>query len=221
MKKQLLLIVTIAISTFAIAQTQPTFGVRAGLSSASLKGDAVNSLQNILDYTKGMVSTTSHTGFFVGGYASIPVSEIFSVEPALYYSQKGYEMKGELNLKGLPFVGASAKAKLNTQYIDVPVVLKADISGFQIFAGPQISYLANANLQTTAGVLGFNLLNKKLDATQQFNKWDAALTGGVGYKFMNGMNITASYDYGLSRVDANNMLNSYNRSFKVGIGYSF
>jgi hypothetical protein len=223
MKKQILLILSITFSTFIMAQTQvqPTLGVRAGLSSAGMRGDAVNSLQNMLDFAKGMVTTTDHTGFFAGGYASVPVSDIFSVEPALYYSQKGYAMKGELNLKGLSFLGAKAKAKLNMQYIDMPVLLKADINGFQIFAGPQLSYLANANLQTTAGVLGINLLNKKIDATQQFNRWDAALTGGVGYKFMNGVNVMASYDYGLSRVDANKMLNAYNRSFKVGVGYSF
>jgi hypothetical protein len=78
-----------------------------------------------------------------------------------------------------------------------------------------------ADLKTTAGVFGFNLLNKKMDATNQFSKWDAAITGGIGYKFMNGVNISASYDYGLSRVDANNSLNSYNHSVKVGIGMNF
>jgi hypothetical protein len=34
----------------------------------------------------------------------------------LYYSQKGYELKGALNVKGIGFLGANAKAKLNAQY---------------------------------------------------------------------------------------------------------
>jgi len=51
--------------------------------------------------------------------------------------------------------------------------------------------------------LGINLLNNKIDATNQFNRWDAALTGGIGYQFSNGINLTASYDYGLSKLDAN------------------
>jgi len=193
----------------------------AEVTSASMRGDAVNSLGNILDFTNGMITTGSRTGFFAGAYATVPLSDVISVEPALYYSQKGYEMKGSLNVKGLGFLGANAKAKLNAQYIDLPVLLKANINGFQVFAGPQVSYLTNADLHTTAGVFGINLLNTKLNATSQFNRWDAGVTGGIGYQFINGINVMASYDHGLTRVDANRSLNSYNRSFKVGIGMSF
>ena len=178
-------------------------------------------LQNLLDYTDGMVTTSNRSGFFAGAYASIPVSEIISIEPALYYSQKGYQMRGELNLKGADFLGASATARLNTQYIDMPVMLKANFNGLQVFAGPQVSYLAQADLRTSAGVLGFNLLNKTMDATQQFNRWDVGITGGVGYQFKNGVNVMAAYDHGLSRVDANKNVESYNRGFKVGVGISF
>jgi hypothetical protein len=96
-----------------------------------------------------------------------------------------------------------------------------NIDGFQIFAGPQVSYLAKADLKTTAGVLGFNLLNKTLDATDQFNRWDAGVTAGIGYQLSNGVNISASYDHGLSKVDANQNLESYNRGFKVGLGLKF
>jgi hypothetical protein len=221
MKKQILLFASIALSTLAIAQSTPSFGIRAGLTSSSMKGDAVNNLQNLLDFTNGAVTTSAHTGFFAGANASIPVSELVSIEPGLYYSQKGYEMKGELNLKGVEFLGANAKAKLTSQYIDLPVLLKLNLNGFQVFAGPQVSYLAKADLKTTAGVLGFNLLNKTMDATDQFNRWDAAVTGGIGYQFPNGFTISASYDHGLSKVDANQNMDSYNRSFKIGLGFSF
>ncbi len=220
MKKQILLLASIIISTFAIAQVQPSFGIRAGVTSAGMQGDVVNNLKGMLDFTNGMVSTNNRQGFFAGVYATIPVSDKISVEPALYYSQKGYEIKGALSLKGADFLGANAKAKLNSQYIDIPLVLKANFSGFQIFAGPQFSYLLNADLRTTAGLLGFNLLNKNMDATSQFNRTDFAATFGAGYQISHGINIMASYDHGLSKADANKNLNSYNRSFKVGIGMS-
>ena len=221
MKKQILLLISITISTLAMAQLKPSFGFRGGVSSANMRGDAVNSLGNILDFSNGMITTGNRTGFFAGGYASIPFSNVLSLEPALYYSQKGYELKGALNVKGMDFLGANAKARLNAQYIDIPVLLKGNISGFQVFAGPQVSYLMNADVRTTAGVFGINLLNTKLSATNQFSRWDAGITGGVGYQFTNGINVMASYEHGLARVDANRSLNSYNRSFKVGIGMSF
>jgi hypothetical protein len=186
-----------------------------------MKGEAANSLNDMLDFTNGGITTNSHTGFFGGGYISIPVTEQFSIEPALYYTQKGYELKGELNIKGLDFLGANAKAKLTSSCIDLPVLLKGNFNGLQVFAGPQVSYLAKADLRTTAGLLGFNLLNKTMDATEQFNRWDAGITGGVGYQFTNGLNISASYDHGLMRADKNKNMEAYNRSFKVGVGISF
>lgn len=221
MKKQILLLASLIISTIAMAQVKPSFGIRAGVTSSKMSGEAVNNLQNLLDFSGGMVSTNNRQGFFAGGYAAIPISDIISIEPAAYYSQKGYELKGSLNLKGVEFLGANAKAKLNSHYIDIPVVVKANLSGFQIFAGPQFSYLLNADVKTTAGVLGFNLLNNKLDATNQFNKTDFGITGGVGYQITRSINVMASYDHGLAKADANKNLNSYNRSFKVGLGMSF
>lgn len=221
MSKQILLAVSIFIASASFAQTQPTFGIRGGLSNATMRGDAENSLNNIVDYSNGMITTSSKNGVFGGAYANIPLGGVVSVEPALYYAQKGYEMNGELSIKGIDFLGANAKATLNNQYIDLPVVLKANVNGFQVFAGPQVSYLVKSDLRTTAGVLGYNLLNKKMDATDQFNRWDAGITGGIGYQFKNGANITAAYDHGLARADANQNMNAYNRSIKVGIGFSF
>jgi hypothetical protein len=221
MRKKILLFCSLAFSTIIFAQTSPSFGVRAGLSSAKMSGEAANNLNDLLDFTNGGVTTNSHTGFFGGGYVNIPLTGQLSVEPALYYTQKGYELRGELNVKGLDFLGANAKAKLTSNYIDLPILLKGNFGGFQVFAGPQISYLAKADLRTTAGLLGFNLLNKTMDATEQFNRWDAGITGGVGYQFANGLNITAAYDHGLSKADKNQNMEAYNRSFKVGLGISF
>jgi hypothetical protein len=221
MKKQIILFSSILISTLAMSQVKPTFGIRAGISSASMKGQAVDNLNSLLDFAQGAVTTNSHTGFFAGGYVSLPLSEAVSLEPALYYSQKGYELNGDIAIKGAEFLGANAKARLTTNYIDMPVLLKVNLNGFQVFAGPQVCYLTSADLKTTAGVFGFNLLNKTLDATSQFNQWDAGVTAGIGYQFTNRVNISAAYDHGLTKADANRNMDAYNRSFKVGLGFKF
>lgn len=220
MKRKFLLFISMIIGTFAIAQ-EPSFGVRAGLTSSGMRGDAITSLNSLLDYTDGYITTGNRTGFFAGGFANIPLGEVFSIEPALYYSQKGYELRGSLNVKGAEFLGVNAKAGLNMQYIDLPVVAKANFNGFEVFAGPQISYLSSATLKTSAGLLGFDLLKTSTDATPVFNKWDAAITAGIGYNFSNGLNIRAAYDYGLMKTDAAHLLNAYNRSIKLGIGFNF
>lgn len=221
MKKQILLFAFVAFCSIAFAQSTTTFGVKAGISSAGLKGDAAKSLNNLLDFSNGMITTSNRTGFFAGGFANIPLGGNISIEPGLYYTQKGYQMKGELNVKGLDFLGANATANLNSQYLDIPLLLKANFEGLKVFVGPQVSYLLQSDLKLKAGVLGFNLLNKTLNATSQFNRWDAGVTGGLGYQFKNGLNLNASYDYGLVKADANKNMDVYNRGFKLGLGFSF
>jgi hypothetical protein len=221
MKKQIILYLSILFSTFSFAQITPSFGVRAGIIYAGVRGDAADNLNNLIDLTGGAITTSNTNGLFAGGYVDIPLATNISVQPAVYYSQKGYELNGALDLKGVGFLGASAKSKLQLQYIDMPVLLKGSFGGFQIFAGPQFSYLTHADLKTTAGVFGVNLLNKSLDATSQFNKWDVGVTGGIGYQLTNGINIMASYDYGLTKMDANQNVKSYNNAFKVGLGLTF
>ena len=221
MKNKILLIISVLISSASFAQTTPSFGVKAGVLSSGMRGDAVNNFNNILNFTNGKVTTKDYTGFFAGAYGSIPLSANLSFEPGVYYSLKGYELNGEIGLKGMDFLGANAKAILQSQFVDVPVLLKGNFNGFQIFAGPQLSYLVSANLKTTAGVLGLNLLNKTMDVTSGFNRWDIGVTGGIGYQFTNGLNLSASYDYGLSKADAHQSVNAYNRAIKVGLGITF
>jgi len=222
MKKQILLLIVTVSALYTSAQVTPQFTVKAGLSSAGIRGEAASNLNNLLDFTDGMVTTQNRTGFFAGVAVGIPLNEKITLEPGIYYSQKGYELRGELGIKGVAFLGANARARLQSDYIDVPVLLKANVgSGLKIFAGPQISYLASSNVKTSAGILGINLFNNTLDASNQFNKWDMGLTGGVSYEFKNGFSVSGAYDHGLSRIDANNSVNGYNSSIKVGVGVRF
>lgn len=219
MKKHLFSLSFLALSAAAMAQTQPSFGIRAGVVNSSMRGDAVQSFQDLLTYTGGAVTSNHKTGFYAGGFVSIPVSENFSVEPGINYTQKGYELKGSLGIKGTDIIGG--KSQLNLTYIELPVLAKANISGLQLFAGPQVGYLANANLHTTAGVFGFNFINDKRDVKSQFNDWDVSLTGGVGYQFSNGFSVNAAYDHGLSKVNSGQSIQAYNQAVKVGVGFRF
>ena len=221
MKNKILLILSLAFSTAGFAQDKTTFGVTAGLSSAGVRGDAVDNLSSIIDYSNGMVTTKNRTGFYAGVFADIPLGDGFSVKPGVNYTQKGYELQGALNLKGLAFLGVNAKAQLRTDYIDFPILLQYKIDDFKIFAGPQVSYLASADFNTRAGILGINLLNKSIDVSNQYSKWDMGVSAGIGYDVTKTIGIQASYDYGLQRIDANNNLNAYNQGFKVGLNVGF
>jgi opacity protein-like surface antigen len=219
MKKHLFIFSSLLLSIAAMAQSNVSFGVRGGVTNSTMRGNAVESFQNILSYTGDAVKTASKTGFYGGGFVSIPVSDKFSIEPGINYAQKGYEMKGSFGIKGTDLV--AAKSQLNLSYLEVPVLAKANINGLQLFAGPQVSFLASANLHTTAGALGFNFINDKRDVKDQFNSLDVSLTGGIGYQFSNGVSINAAYDHGLSKVNSGQSVEAYNQAVKVGVGFRF
>lgn len=219
MKKQLYTFAFLLLSFATMAQSKISYGVRAGVTNATMQGDAVESFRDILSYGNGTVTAESKTGVYGGGFVNIPVSKTFSIEPGITYTQKGYELKGSIGIKGTDLIGG--RSRLNLGYVELPVLAKVNLNGLQVFAGPQVGYLTNANLRTTVGALGFNFINDRRDVKDQFNEIDVSLTGGVGYQFSNGFGVQASYDHGLSRVNAGQSMEAYNRAVKVGIGFRF
>ncbi|MBL0144848.1 MAG: PorT family protein [Chitinophagaceae bacterium] len=220
--KYKLTLAALSVIIITSAKAQVSYGVQAGVNIANWKGDALKSLNNIVDLSNGFITTKSKTGFNIGGYANIPIAQNFSFEPGLQYSQKGYSMQGDLKIDALKFLGTNASAKVESHYIDVPLIAKAEVAkGLSIYAGPQLSYLAKSNLHVDAGILGISLVNQKMDITNNFNRLDISITGGLGYKFNNGFNVKAGYDYGLSKLDKNNNFKAYNRVIELSVGFTF
>jgi hypothetical protein len=217
-------ILTALMMMIGVAQVnaQLRYGINAGLNHSTIKGQAAGSLENLVDLTNGMITTQAKNGLYLGGFVEMPLGGAISLQPGVYYSQKGYTLKGNLAPDKFDFLGLNAKAELQSHYIDIPVLLKAEVAkGLQVYAGPQVSYLLKNNLKMDAGLLGISLVNTNMDVTKNFNKADFGIVGGASYTFDNGFSINAGYDHGLSRLDKNSNLKSYNRTFKVGVGFRF
>jgi len=217
MKNKILHVLSLFFITSVSAQSVQ-YGIAAGIGSYSIKGDATTNLKQVFDFANGMVTTGPVMGYYAGGFAAIPLSNHLSTETGLYYSTKGYALQGSYTVKGIDILSADVNAKLQSAYIEMPLLLKADFNGLLLFAGPQLSYLTNAAIKTSAGIAGFNLFHNSADITNQLNRWDIGITGGIGYQFSNGIRITAAYDRGLSKVDAGQQLQSHNEGFRIGMG---
>ena len=201
---------------------QISYGLRSGVNFSKWEGDDLQVIEDLLDKTDGYLVTKGTKGFHVGGYVHIPISEVFSFEPGLQYSKKGYSIKGDFQIPVLKYLGINARAQVQSHYIDIPLVLKANVvKGLQVYAGPQVSYLVRSSLNAKLGILGISFFNKGFGITQRFNKIDMGLTGGIGYEFDNGLNIQAGYDYGLSKLDKNDNYAAYNRVVKISMGFTF
>ena len=222
MKQKILLTIISSFLLFNLIQAQVSYGVRSGINFAKWQGDDLQIIEDLLDKTDGYLVTKGRTGLHIGGYVHIPISETISFEPGLEYSKKGYSIKGDFQIPVLKYFGINIGAQVQSHYIDIPLVLKANVyKGFQVYAGPQVSYLVRSTLNAKLGVLGISIFNKGFGITERFNKVDLGLTGGLGYQFDNGINIQAGYDYGLSKLDKNDNYAAYNRVVKVSVGYTF
>ncbi|GAB3203194.1 hypothetical protein ABID22_000989 [Pontibacter aydingkolensis] len=226
MKKIFLLIAVVLgfAATKVNAQQQNTvrFGVKAGVNLAEWQGETINSAQNLIDMTDGSVSRKMREGFHVGGYVSIPLGTGFEIEPGLQYSQKGTRLIGKIPIEEVEFLNANLTLTNKAEYLDMPILAKVYIGeGFHIYGGPQVSYLISNKVQAEAGALGFKALNREWDMKDGFREIDLALTGGLGYRFASGFNVSAGYDYGVNTVDSRGSFETYNRVIKASVGFTF
>jgi hypothetical protein len=122
----LVLILTVALAAGAQAG-ETTFGLKAGVSIANIKGDNTDALD-------------TKTGFMGGGFASIPISAPAAIQPEVFYVQKGAKF-------GVGDVDASFKL----EYIEIPVLFKYTVDGESarpfFLLGPSFGYKISAKTE--------------------------------------------------------------------------
>ncbi len=222
MTKKIFCAIILSVMMLTVTNAQVTYGVRTGVNFSKWQGDNLQVIEDLIDKTDGYLVTGGKTGIHVGGYVNIPISETISFEPGLQYSRKGYSLKGDFKIDALKVLGINAIALVQSHYVDIPLLLKANIvKGLNIYAGPQVSWLARNSLHAKLRVLGVSVFNQGIGITDRFNRVDMGLSAGLGYQFDNGINIRAGYDHGLSKLDKNDNFDAYNRVVKVSVGYTF
>ncbi|MFN3996929.1 porin family protein [Algoriphagus sp.] len=191
--KKTLLILSLVVLTGISANAQSGFGIRGGANFFNFGGKDVS--EN--DYT-------NRAGFHAGIYASLLGGGPISIEPGVYYSIKGTQNDD----------AANTRAVLN--YVDVPLLLRLKFGeGFNVFGGPQISFLTNSKFEGDFGGSTVSINTNNIKDT------DAGLVFGLGYNLPKGINIQGSYDYGFTPIFKNSNADVYNRGFKVSLGYTF
>ena len=207
MKKQVVLIV-IAIFSFGIMQAQDIrFGAKAGVNFAKLTGD------NLED-------ADGRTGFHIGGLAEFLLTEKFSVQPEIIYSQQGLQSKEEE-------LGVEVEQKLKLDYINIPVMAKFYVTeGLSVEAGPQIGFNTTAEVETELSGSDSNdeFLEGTTDVSDSVTGTDISLGLGAGYRLSSGIFFQARYMFGVSNVDdADDFIGDSltNSVLSFSAGYSF
>jgi hypothetical protein len=176
--------------TNANAQSNVTkFGVKGGVNFSNLYTDNADD-ENVL------------TGFNVGLYAKVPVTNSISIQPEIYYTGKGAEV-----VYNNAFASGTAKFKLN--YIEVPVMLVANVTkNFNVQVGPYAGYLISGKTTNESGTYNFqDNIN-----TDDFNKIDAGVAAGLGID-LETVSFGVRYNYGLTKVGKERNYSGTNQTF--------
>jgi hypothetical protein len=159
-------------------------GVKIGMNVSSVNGNLDN-----LD---------PKTGFVLGATAEVSLSEKFSIQPELLYSQQGAKSRGN-------FI-------YDLNYITLPVMAKYYITeGFSVEAGPQFSFLVKDELISDN--------SNSASANTNAENFDLSANLGLGFKFDNGIFFQTRYNLGLISITENPDVK--NGVFQMTLGFQF
>lgn len=125
MKKLLLSAIIASFAVMGVNAQDTNFGVKAGADFATITAKV-----------SGISVSASETGFYVGGFAEIGVTESLSVQPEVLY----------VSIK-------------DSEQISIPIMAKFSVTEqFDIMAGPALGYILDADeaTDTEPGTKSFN-----------------------------------------------------------------
>ena len=171
MKKLLTLSVALFLAMSSYAQDLG-LGLKAGLNLASINTDE--------DFDYG-----TNTGFHVGAFANLKVSDKFGIQPELIYSKQGAQADLEL-------FGVKIESTVNTSYLNIPVMANFYlIDGLSINVGPQVGLLLSAEAESDG---------EEQDIKDEYKSLAIAAGAGLTYELPMGLSIAARYNLGLTDI---------------------
>lgn len=183
------------VSTASFAQAK--FGVKAGVNIANYAGDDAGDMD-------------SRVAPLFGAFVRMHLSDKLAFQPEILYSMKGATGSGEIE-------GVNVDVTERIDYIDVPLMLKLYVSnGFNIQAGPQLSFLLSAEGEFEGG--GVSVTE---DYKEYMKGTDFGFNIGAGYDFDFGLGFDVRYSLGLSNVVDEGDSEIKNKAFQLGVSYAF
>lgn len=191
-----LLSALLLIATVQVSAQRPTaesyFGLKAAANFSS------NSIKNppLSDY-----DTKSKTGFAGGLFYNISLSEMFSVQPELLYSQMGSKLESTQS--------ESNNSKLELGYASVPLLVKfSPVDRLAVLAGPQFDFMTNAKINYES--------KDDEDQMSQLKNIDFALTAGLEFWITKNIGVYGRYILGLSNLNEQNPGPWFNNEILTG-----
>ena len=198
-------IASLLLTVPALAQSDVTYGIRAGVNFQNLNGKDVDGdkLENDLK-----------TGFNVGVNAEIPIGIDFYLQPGLLFSTKG----AKYNFQG-------TEATRNISYLELPInfLYKPELGDGHLLLGfgPYAAYALGGKIKGGGTDIDMEFGNE-IGETKPF---DAGANLLAGYEFSNNLSFQLNAGLGLinmyNRQAGDSESSVKNTGFGVSLGYRF
>lgn len=213
MKKSILTLLLASACTAGFAQV--SFNAKAGLNLSSYMGS-------------GSDGAKFKPGVRVGVGMEYQFSELFSIQPSLFFSQEGPKASETINVSG-----ATAKAELsvNQLYLKLPVNAQlrfkvGENTNFIMATGPYIGYgiggkstiKATATVGNQTGKVKEKIDTFGDDSPLDLNRFDMGWNLGLGLEF-NRFLVGVDSQFGF--VDVKDNTSTRNLNFGLTLGYKF
>jgi opacity protein-like surface antigen len=179
MKK--LLFTALAVFTCVAINAQANFGLTAGYSNNNFKVES---------------ESENFTGFNIGAFVDLSVSDSFSIQPELVYTASTFKEDGEKSEYNLFSVNAMAKYHVS--------------DAFSLMAGPQIGFASGDDVDDLDELLG-----------DDFTKMNFQLAFGAAYNITDNIFVQARYGIQLNDHSKASELDSSVNTLSIGAGYKF
>ncbi|MEA3316931.1 MAG: porin family protein [Bacteroidota bacterium] len=202
MKKIILLSVFIA-AFGLISKAQIQFGMKAGITSSSIKTDEVYADLNNDDYDKLKVKGgDAKLGFQGGVFARVTIAALY-VQPELLFSSTSGDVEVS-RFDGETLVGGSAIIKEQEfKKIDIPIMLGWKFGPARVQAGPIASFILDSDMEEISAYT----------FKQEFNGATWGYQVGVGLDILNTLTLDLKYEGNLSKLGDGVEFAGENRSF--------
>lgn len=208
------------------------FGLTGGINASTLAGDYLEEEKN------GFLP-----GYNFGATCRYKLDKTFFLETQLLYTSKGSTVSSEytysINEGGLKSdILTKQDFKQTLNYIEIPLLAKyQNKNGFNVFAGPYVSFLTSARLTGTeyqkisttieipfvGDVTEVNEDTYEVDerGTDALTKADIGFNAGLGFESRNGLGVGLKYGYGLTSIIQDEESKFNNSSLSLNLNYIF
>lgn len=179
MKKRLLFFSLFLVTLTVVSQVE--FGFKAGLNLTDIVGEDTELY-------------TYRTGWSVGGFVNIEMSQGYSFQPEINYSEQNSVFPTVI-LEN--FSTRQIDVIQRQRYLQIPLMVRLSIfKGLELEAGPQVGFLMNAE-----GVLKDESSEFSDSISEFISPIDVSVNTGILYHFDTGTQIGTRAIFGLSNIN--------------------